>query len=353
MNFQKVKKANHVLIFCALVLAGLVYGASFLIPLSFAVFFATLILPVVAFLEKRTGAGRLLSSFVGTFLVFLGVGLLFFFLINELARFLQDIIERREDILNYFRVMQENLAAQTGFSMEQQEQMFMDSLADIINVLQNYLSGILTNLVGTLLSFLLTLVFVFLFLVNRDKMVKFIMMYSPKEKQPEVQEVIGETTKVAHKYLWGRIKVMSALALMYVIAFLAFDLPHIGLLVIFGALITIIPFIGPFISGLLPILFMIGFGGTYNEILLFTGVIVIIQLVESYVLEPLIIGSEIHQSPLFVIIAVLLGGVVWGPAGFVLFVPIFAIIKIIFDHIPSLHPVAFLMGYERPETENE
>lgn len=351
MNFQNIKKANHVLIFCALVLAGLVYGASFLIPLTFAVFFATLVLPVVTFLENRAGAGRLLSSFVGTFLVFLGVGLLFFFLINELARFLQDIIERREDILNYFRVMQENLAAQTGFSMEQQEEIFMDSLGDIINVLQNYLSGILANLLGTLLSFLLTLVFVFLFLVNRDKMVKFVMMYSSGEKQPEVQKVIGETTKVAHKYLWGRMKVMAGLALMYVVAFVAFDLPHIGLLVIFGALVTIIPFIGPFISGLLPILFMIGFGGTYNEILLFTGVVVIIQLIESYVLEPLIIGSEIHQSPLFVIIAVLLGGVVWGPAGFILFVPIFAIIKIIFDHIPSLHPVAFLIGYERTEDE--
>jgi predicted PurR-regulated permease PerM len=48
----------------------------------------------------------------------------------------------------------------------------------------------------------------------------------------------------------------------------------------------------------------------------------IIQLIESYVLEPVIIGSEVQQSPLFVIIAIILGGAIWGAAGLILFVPI-------------------------------
>lgn len=350
---QRIRNANSILIFGALVLLAFHYGASLLVPFTFGVFFATLILPAVTFIEKKTGAGNILSSFIGTFLMFLGVGLLFFFFINELARFLSDIVQRREDILAYFQTLQENIADQTGFSLKQQEELIRNSLTDIINVTQAYISNVLTNVMGLLLDFLLMLVFMFLMLLNRQKMVHFVMMYTGKEKQPEVRQVINETSKVAHRYLLGRIKVMSGLAIMYLIAFYAFGLPHIGLLVIFGALVTIIPFLGPFISGILPILFMIGFGGTYNEILWFTAVVVVIQLIESYVLEPLLIGSEIQQSPLFVIIAVLLGGIVWGPAGFILFVPIFAVIKIIFDHIPGLQPVAFLIGYERPELEEK
>lgn len=141
---------------------------------------------------------------------------------------------------------------------------------------------------------------------------------------------------------------MTILAGMYLILFTAYDLRHTGLLILFGALITIIPYIGPFISGLLPIIFLIVFGGTSTEIISFTIIIAIIQLIESYVLEPLIIGSEVEQSPLFIILAILLGGILWGPAGLVLFVPIFSILKILFDHTKGMEPVGFLLGYERP-----
>ena len=141
---------------------------------------------------------------------------------------------------------------------------------------------------------------------------------------------------------------MALLSLMYFILFTAYDLRYTGLLIIFGALITIIPYIGPFISGLVPILFLIGFAGSPAEILSFAIIIIIIQLIESYVLEPILIGSEVEQSPLFIIIAIVLGGLLWGPAGLILFVPLFGILKIIFDHTPELRPLGFLIGYDRP-----
>ena len=177
------------------------------------------------------------------------------------------------------------------------------------------------------------------------------MMYTPVKKKPEVKVVIGETSKVAHKYLWGRIQVMTVLAVMYLITFLAYDMQHVGLLVIFGALVTIIPFIGPFLSGVLPILFMIGFGGSYMEIISFTVIITIIQLIESYVLEPLLMGSEMQQSPLFVIHRGASGRNGLGPRRLYTICTTFCHIKIIFDHMAGLEPVGFLMGYDRPGAE--
>jgi hypothetical protein len=41
-------------------------------------------------------------------------------------------------------------------------------------------------------------------------------------------------------------------------------------------------------------------------------------------------------------------GLLWGAAGLILFVPIFGILKIIFDHSSELKPLGFLIGYERP-----
>src|SRR6056297_3042391 len=137
---------------------------------------------------------------------------------------------------------------------------------------------------------------------------------------------------------------MALLAIMYYTVFLIFDLPYAVLLLIFGTLITIIPYLGPFVSGLMPILFAFIFFDNLHMAVLFTALIITIQLIESYVLEPLIIGKEVKLNPLMVILAVITGGLIWGIAGMVLFVPIFAMVKIISQNSRGLEPIGFLFG---------
>jgi len=200
---------------------------------------------------------------------------------------------------------------------------------------------------------LLMLIYVFLLLLYRNRFVRFVGMYTTDERFEEVREIISQTSRVAHHYLWGRIQVMLILAAMYIVLFLSYGLEHTWLLVVFGALITVIPYFGPFVSGVLPVIFMVIFGHSFEAVLSFTILITIIQLIESYVLEPLILGYEVQQNPLFVIIAVILGGAVWGLPGLILFVPLFSILKIIFDHSPALRPVGYLMGFDSKKGGNK
>lgn len=344
----KLQKANTILFFCFLIIIGLYYGSSFFIPLAFAIFFAALIVPVSNFLENKWNMGRISSSLISTLILFVGIGLIIFFLFRQLGIFLADIIERKDEIRDYITLLQEQITKSTGFSIYQQEEMLRERLGFFIEMIQNIISNFLSGLTGMLVNFLLVLIYVMLLLINRDKFMEFIMMYVSDGEQDKTSEILSDTQKVAHKYLWGRIQVMILLAIMYTITFYAYGLEHAGLLIIFGVIITIIPYIGPLLSGVLPVLFMIIFGGSALEVISFTILVLIIQLIESYVAEPLIIGSEVHQSPLFVIIAIIIGGALWGIAGMILFVPIFGILKIIFDNNEDLKPVGFLMGYKRP-----
>lgn len=350
MKAATLKNINQSLILFLLITTILYLGSPVLVPLSFSVFLATLILPAVKWSEKKRGVGKATSSFIGTFLIFVGVGLLIFFMLRQMAFFLQDIVESREDILNYINGLQERTASATGFSLQQQDELFKNSLTEIFNVVQTYVTDFLTGATSLLLNFLLVLILIFLLLLNRGKFMKFLFMYIDKDQQEETREIVDQTSTVAYKYLWGRVKVMALLSIMYLILFTAYDLRHSGLLILFGALITIIPYLGPFISGTLPILFLIIFGGTPGEIISFIVLITIIQLIESYVLEPILIGSEVEQSPLFIILAILMGGIIWGPAGLILFVPLFSILKIIFDHTKGLKPLGYLIGYESPNS---
>lgn len=348
MKIKHIKNTNNVLILCLLVLLALYYGASLLIPFTIAAFLATLILPLLLFLEKRTGIGNMTSSIIGVLLVFIGICLLASFFISQLVIFMADIVERQEEILSFFRRIQGSVKTITGYSMQEQEEVLRERIGGMLTGTQEFVTNLLSGTAGFLLDFLLVFVFMFLLLLNRNKFVTFLMFYIDEEKQEEAKEIIQETTKVAHKYLWGRIQVMGLLAIMYFITFTAYDLRHTWLLIIFGSLITVIPYLGPLLSAVLPMLFMVIFGDSPTEIISFILVVFVIQLIESYVFEPIIIGAEVHQSPLFVILAILLGGALWGIAGLILFVPVFAILKILFDHSTGLKPIGFLMGYERP-----
>ncbi|WP_240485979.1 AI-2E family transporter [Anditalea andensis] len=324
-------------------IAILYLGESFLKPITLAFFFATLMKPVCVLFEKW-GIGRVIASLLCTVIVFLSVSGLIFLIVRQASEFADDLPELAEEIKGFIPEVQNKIASSTGVSTTQQSQMFEDQSDGIFEGLQTYVQGILQNTFTTFGHFFLTLVYLFLFLIHRSKFKKVILKYIHHKNRENGHKVIDKAASVSHHYLWGRIKVMTILGIMYLITFLVFDIRYALLFTILGALITIIPYIGPLLSGVLPVAFALLEGNDTSFMLLFATVILIIQLIESYILEPWIIGNEVSLTPLFIIIAIIIGGMLWGILGMILFVPLFAIVKIIFDHIEKFRPLAFLMS---------
>lgn len=343
MQGSSLKRINYILFFGFAVFAALYFGASFLIPLTFAAFLAALMEPVAAMLEKK-GLRKLPSSLLSTLAVFVVVGGLSYLFFYQLRVFADDLPQIKDELETFFQDFQRRLSWITGISMQEQQEVLRERSDTLLNALEERLTQLLGNVLIASLKFLLVLVYLFLFLLNRGKYIQFVLMYVPEEKHAKARHIMQKTGRVIYHYLWGRLKVMTILAVMYIITFLIFDVRYTVLLTVFGALVTIIPYLGPFISGVLPVCFVIVFGRDFSEVLLFSVVILVIQLIESYVLEPVIIGSEVKLSPLAVIIAILIGSMVWGIAGMILFVPLFAMLKILSDHTPALRPIGYLIG---------
>lgn len=175
------------------------------------------------------------------------------------------------------------------------------------------------------------------------------MMYIPRDEGESAKETILKISKIAFHYLWGRTQVMILPGGMFYITFLLFGLSYVLLFALFGAVITIIPYTSPLLSGLLPILFSILYFDSMNTVLFFAAVVIVIQFFESYVLEPLILGKEVKLNAMIIILAIVVGGLLWGVAGMILFVPMIAIFKIIALNHPGLRPIGFLLGQEKKE----
>jgi predicted PurR-regulated permease PerM len=76
--------------------------------------------------------------------------------------------------------------------------------------------------------------------------------------------------------------------------------------------------------------------------------LVLTQVFDNNIIEPLAEGERLHIGPIWTIIALVIGELIWGVAGMIIFMPLVAIIKIICDHIPTLQPYAYLLNNEIP-----
>jgi predicted PurR-regulated permease PerM len=77
----------------------------------------------------------------------------------------------------------------------------------------------------------------------------------------------------------------------------------------------------------------------------------IIQLTENNLITPVIVGSKVKVNTMVVILAILIGGSLWGVSGMILFIPLMGVLKITFDRIPSLAPYGYLLGDKFPVNE--
>ncbi len=75
----------------------------------------------------------------------------------------------------------------------------------------------------------------------------------------------------------------------------------------------------------------------------------IIQFVQFYIVSPLVMRAQINLSPLFTIVVLIAGELLWGIPGMILAIPVLGIIKIICDEVEFLQAFGFLLGRAKPK----
>jgi predicted PurR-regulated permease PerM len=89
-------------------------------------------------------------------------------------------------------------------------------------------------------------------------------------------------------------------------------------------------------------------GGGFKMV---TGVLLtyaLIQAIQFYIISPLVMRTQVSIHPLFTIVVLFAGDLVWGIPGMILAIPALGIVKIVCDHIESLQAVGDLLGENRP-----
>lgn len=337
-------KSTKVLFFTALFIAFLILGKPFLVPLTFAAIISMLLLPVVKKLQKKNAPqwlAVLLAILLFLIIIFAIVGLLAW-QVNGLVK---DAGNMQQQATQKIAEFQQYLQQKFGIPAEQQKQMLSKQTGgNSSSSIKTAVSGLVAGIGGFVTDFILFLVYSFLFLMYRAHLKEFALrMFFPHNRQ-EASVVMIQCQKVAQKYVGGLAIMILCLIVMYSVGFGMVGVKSFFLFATLAAVLETIPFIGNLTGTLITVLMAVAQGGGGGMVL---GVVItyfIVQFIQTYFLETLIVGGGVNVNPLITIAGLIVGELIWGIPGMVLTIPLLGIAKIVFDNVESLKPIGFLMG---------
>lgn len=340
---SKLERSVLILALLGLLIALLYVGQPFFVPLALAGLLAMLLSKVGSWLERHRvsrGIASLLALLGFVLLVAGGLTLLGW----QLASFSENMDELKQRVTEMFAQLREWLQSSIGIDQEQQKKLTENSGStggeSGGSVLMEFASGTMSIAVDTIL----VLVYTFLFLNFRRQLKNFILMLVPIDQKEKATKVIHESANVAQQYLGGLSKMIAALWIMYGLGFSVLGVENAIFFAVFCGLMEIIPFVGNLVGTSFTVLAVAVQGGDSKMILGVVGVYLVVQFIQTYLLEPLVVGNEVKINPLFTIISLVLGEMIWGVGGMVLAIPLMGILLIVFDHVPDLKPYAYLIG---------
>ena len=159
---------------------------------------------------------------------------------------------------------------------------------------------------------------------------KLTMVIFDKKTCDKIGEYIDSTNKIFFKFISSQVIDGIIVGILVTIAMSIIGVKYAILLGFMIGLFNIIPYFGAIIAVAISILITLITGGI-SQTLIMAIVVIVLQQIDSNIINPKIIGNSLEISPLLVIFAVTVGGAYFGVLGMFLAVPVAAVLKILIN----------------------
>lgn len=346
-RFTALDGFNKVLLFVVLIFLVMHYAKSFLVPIATSALLAMLLVPVCRKLESwkfNRGVAAAVSVVV-TLLIVVGV---MYIVIHELVVLSKDMSTIGERLTQAMAKVQVYISEHFHVPIAKQRTYLQEQIVTWSNAAGKQISGLFFSVFSILGNLLIVTVYTILMLIYRTRIKRFVLKlvhrYAGNENLSNAQDIVEKITLVSSRYVAGVFLVVLILSVIYFIGLTVIGIENALFFAIIAALINIIPYIGSVAGGAIVVAYTLITRDTLTVPIVTTIFFTIVQQLDSYVLTPKITGGQVQLSPLFTIMVLLLGGMVWGVGGMVLFIPLLGVIKVVFDNVESLQPYGYLIG---------
>lgn len=342
-----LRSLNQFLLLLVLVFVIMHFAQSFLIPIAISAMFAMMLEPVCRFLENK-GVMRGIAAGLSVLVTLIVLLAVMYILINQIVKLSNDagmIGAKLNDLLDstYHFVFEH-----FQYPIDKQKEYFGTQIETWTSSAGKYVGGIFMSLVSFLVNLLIIITYTLLFLIYRTRIKRFVLMlvnrYGGRENLEGARGVVEKITGVASSYISGVFLVVLILSIVYTVGLMIIGVENALFFGLLAALINVIPYIGTVGGAIIVVAYTLITRDTLTTPIVVAIFFTVIQQIDSYILTPKITGGMVQLSPLFTIMALLLGAMVWGVAGMLLFIPFMGVLKVIFDHVEVLKPYGYLIG---------
>ena len=316
----------------------LYFGSTLFIPLFFGLLIAIFMFPLCKWLEI-SGLNRSFSVGICLLIVTIFIAIFSIFIVWQIGIFAKDARAFSKDMVSIYQQFQLWMSNNTGLSFSKQS-----SLGDRFgSAFLNLLGSGMRTTADTLFVLFLTPIYTALLLYHRGTFVRYLKTVSPARYKTKLDIILEQTIRTYFDYIKGMVLVYVCVGALNSIGLLLLGVDHAILFGVLCAIMTIIPYIGIIASALLPIsVVWLQTSNVWYPI----GVVAIfsvVQYLEANVIFPKVVGTQLNVSTMAILVAVIAGGIIWGVAGMILFIPFAGILKIVSDHIEEWKPINLLL----------
>ena len=293
-------------------------------PFLYAIILAYLFNPLINFVQSK-GVKRWISSLLLVLIILLLLLLFALVLVPSIVRDAMELIRRlpavvaglREDMTDLLERLNTALAGSIDARGTVDE---LTSRA--YQVLMSMLTGLVSSL-GGLVDILLIPIIMFYMLKDKDLLIAELRSWVKAGQWKSLQEMWLDINSVLSGFVRGRLILTLFVGVTTGTGAAVLGIPNPITIGILAGVLDLIPYFGPWFGGVLPVVLALISKTPFNAVWMILW-IVVVQQIESSILSPKILSTEVGIHPLLVIFSVLFFGALLGVLGMIIGVPIMA-----------------------------
>ncbi|MGN6485068.1 MAG: AI-2E family transporter [Thermomicrobiales bacterium] len=328
-----------------MVVLGVLLGAWVLVQISTIILIILLGLVFAAAIEplvyriRRGGIPRSQAIGLAYILVFGIVGGILYFIVPQ---FLHQFSELNNAIPGIFQTLREQTSSSsvefirtTGYQTVVRIESAYNSFRNSPSIAQDQAFGLASSIAGGLFIVASMLIVAFYWLTEKATAKRLVLDLFPLKRRARAHAIWDEIEFRLGGWTRGQLTLMAIIGTMSGIGFFIIGVPYWLALAFLAGLTEAIPYIGPVIGGATA--FLVALSDSTHKALAVAIFVFAVQQLEGNVLVPRIMKNAVGMSPLTVTIAVMIGGVLYGPVGTLLSIPIGAAAQVLIMNLTRLN----------------
>jgi predicted PurR-regulated permease PerM len=302
-------------------------------------------------IEYRFKLKRIVLALSFVFSVLLIIMLIFYFFYIEIRMIVSEMPEFSEKVGDLLH----NLSSFMGN--------YGISIPDHINrgFIQDYVTGHSDSITNLLAGFgkgvgniFLVAIYLFFLIYYRDNYLHFMTL---RDKTPrkiaQNRKRFNDILDIINNFLYGIVIVTVIMGVMVYIIFLIIGLKFALFFAVLVALLTLIPYLGNPIGMVIVFLFGAISSDGLLVPLLAVGGIIVSNMAQENIFKPIIIGDKIKLNAFMIFFSVIVGGLIWGISGMILFMPLIGIFKLLLERNEKTKPLSVLFTHLPKEVRHQ